>query len=44
MTMINRTAPDASARLVFTTLELRILDVLVRDSLTKAVFINKGSN
>jgi len=35
MTMINRTAPDASPTLVFTTLELRLLDALVRDSLTR---------
>jgi len=35
MTMINRTAPDASPALVFTTLELRLLDALVRDSLTR---------
>ena len=34
MTMINRTAPDASP-LVFTALELRLLDALVRDSLTR---------
>lgn len=34
MTMINRTAPDASPTLVFTRLELRLLDALVRDSLT----------
>jgi hypothetical protein len=35
MTMINRTAPNASPMLVFTTLELRLLDALVRDSLTR---------
>jgi hypothetical protein len=35
MTMINRTAPDVSPTLVFTTLELRLLDALVRDSLTR---------
>jgi hypothetical protein len=34
MTMINRAAPDALPQLVFTRLELRLLDVLVRDSLT----------
>jgi len=34
MTMINRTAPDASPTLVFTRLELRLLDALARDSLT----------
>jgi hypothetical protein len=34
MTMINRTSPDASPTLVFTRLELRLLDALVRDSLT----------
>ena len=31
MTMINRSAPDAPAVLVFTRLELRLLDALVRD-------------
>ena len=34
MTMINRTAPDTSPMLVFTRLELRLLDALVKDSLT----------
>lgn len=34
MTMINRTVPDALPTLVFTRLELRLLDALVKDSLT----------
>ena len=34
MTMINRAAPDAPPLLVFTRLELSLLDALVRDSLT----------
>jgi len=34
MTMINRTAPDAPAKMVFTRLELCLLDALVRDSNT----------
>lgn len=31
MTMINRTAPDVTANVVFTDLELRLLDALVKD-------------
>ncbi len=31
MTMMNRTAPETSAQLVFTSLELRLLDLLVKD-------------
>lgn len=34
MTMINRAAPDAPAKLVFTSLELSLLDLLVKDSAT----------
>jgi hypothetical protein len=36
MTMINRAAPGAPPLLVFTRLELRLLDALVRDSLTSS--------
>ena len=34
MTMINRAAPDAPAKLVFTRLELSLLDALVKDTVT----------
>jgi hypothetical protein len=36
MTMISRTAPKASPKLLFTSLELRLLDLLVKDGLFEA--------